>query len=145
MKINDQKGLTLVEILASIVLLTVIIGFFIVNFPNISNINNKIGENLNAANTGKELLVMMKESGYQSTIAGTLPVSNPKITYWKQNIEVNKSEADSMIVKGTYNNFNVNIIVTINPEINTQTLHRIQIQILNSNNSTITTIYGYLE
>ena len=59
--LKNNSGFTLIEILASVVLLTVVLSMFLSIFPQMANMNNSTGDNLDAANVGKELLVKMKE------------------------------------------------------------------------------------
>ena len=58
--LKNNSGFTLIEILASVVLLTVVLSMFLSIFPQMANMNNRTGDNLDAANVGKELLVKYK-------------------------------------------------------------------------------------
>ena len=59
--IKNEQGLTLIEVLASIVLLSIVIVFFLSLFPQIINFNKSTEENLQAAATAKEVRVLVKE------------------------------------------------------------------------------------
>lgn len=130
------------EILASVVLLTVVISLFLTMFPQMANINNKNGENLDAANVGKELLVKMKKL----TLDKAILKENLPITI-SSNIN---SSSNPIIILGTYDSnnqsFKAKITIWPTPDVNgAQTLHRMQIDIMNSNDRILTTTYGYLK
>lgn len=59
--IKNEQGLTLIEVLASIVLLSIVIVSFLSLFPQITNFNKSTEENLQAAATAKEVRVLVKE------------------------------------------------------------------------------------
>ena len=66
--LKNNRGFTLIEILASVVLLTVVLSMFLSIFPQMANTNNRTGDNLDAANVGKEVLVRMKKLTYKILI-----------------------------------------------------------------------------
>ncbi|TQR14840.1 PulJ/GspJ family protein [Psychrobacillus soli] len=138
---KNTSGFTLVEILASVVLLTVVISLFLSMFPQMANINNKNGGNLDAANVGKELLVSMKKIKYDQSIAlNNLPLENA--------IKIGTSP--NIIISGTYNSnnqsFKAKITIWPTPDVNApQALYRMQIDVMNSNDRILTTTYGYLK
>lgn len=143
--LKNNSGFTLIEILASVVLLTVVLSMFLSIFPQMANTNNRTGDNLDAANVGKEVLVKMKKMSYENITSKTnLPIDNTTYTNSTNNIQI----------KGTYvtnvENYNVeiNINKTHDVEINSSTtrLRRFSIKILDDQNkNTLTTTYGYLQ
>ena len=143
--LKNNSGFTLIEILASVVLLTVVLSMFLSIFPQMANMNNRTGDNLDAANVGKEVLVKMKKMSYENITSKTnLPIDNTTYTNSTNNIQI----------KGTYvtniENYNVeiNINKTHDVEINSSTtrLRRFSIKILDDQNkNTLTTTYGYLQ
>lgn len=136
-RLKNTSGFTLVEILASVVLLTVVISLFLSMFPQMANINNKNGENLDAANVGKELLVKYKnynnsnDNVIKNTVLNALPPVNtstvPKVSTYK------------------YDNFDIVVTIFPNADVSgtAQTLYRIQIEV-KENGHTLTTTHGYL-
>ena len=80
--LKNNSGFTLIEILASVVLLTVVLSMFLSIFPQMANMNNRTGDNLDAANVGKEVLVKMKKKHiwkqYQISKLTNLPIQNAK-------------------------------------------------------------------
>lgn len=143
--LKNNSGFTLIEILASVVLLTVVLSIFLSIFPQMANMNNRTGDNLDAANVGKELLVKMKKLSYENITSETnLPIANTTYTNSTSNIQIS----------GTYvtNNKNYNVKFNLNKtpdvEINNSTtkLRRFSIEILNNQNkNTLTTTYGYIQ
>lgn len=143
--LKNNSGFTLIEILASVVLITVVLSMFLSIFPQMANMNNRTGDNLEAANVGKEVLVKMKKLSYENITSKTnLPIANTTYTNSTSNIQIN----------GTYvtnvKNYNVeiNINKTHDVEVNSSTtrLRRFSIEILDDQNkNTLTTTYGYLQ
>jgi len=141
-KIKNTNGFTLIEILASIALLTVVISLFLSIFPQMANTNNRNGENLNAANVGKELLVEMKKIKYRKAIEinylPNLPIKNAK----------NIGNSPNIIIEGDYNSFRVKMTIYPNAEANvkgsSKSLYLMKIEVMSGEN-TLTTTHGYLE
>lgn len=143
--LKNNSGFTLIEILASVVLLTVVLSMFLSIFPQMANMNNRTGDNLDAANVGKEVLVKMKKLSYENITSKTnLPIANTTYTNSTSNIQIS----------GTYvtndKNYNVkfNLNKTPDVEINNSTtkLRRFSIEILDDQNkNTLTTTYGYIQ
>jgi len=139
-KISNRGGFTLIEILASIVLLTVVISMFLSTFPHMSNINNRTGDNLEAANVAKELLVKFKnykttnDNFFKVTVTNALPPRNNLL--------------DPKISTFIYDSFD--IVLTIYPKSDAnvngsaQSLYLLKIEVMNGDN-TLTTTHGYLE
>lgn len=136
----NNNGFTLIEVVASIVLLTIVLVIFSSIFLQMDNINGKNGDNLDAANAGKELLVELKKKSYSEITSGSLPTS---IT----NYSIEGS--NPIIIKGNYIYLNrsFNFVISINDTIEsgTQSLRRMKIEITNSSDSTLTTTHGWLE
>ena len=146
-KITNRNGFTLIEILASIVLLTVIISLFLSIFPQMGNMNHRNGENLDAANVSKELLVSIKKNNYNQVSLGTsLPFAV---------VSVNPLEKDIIII-GKYKAFKIRLTLTIAEEetdIGEVPLHQLKIEIFDKNQTVLidnkanvlSTTYGYIK
>ena len=138
--LKNNSGFTLIEILASVVLLTVVLSMFLSIFPQMANMNNRTGDNLDAANVGKELLVKYKnyktspDNVFKTTVTNALPPTNTSI--------------EPKISTYIYENFD--IVVTIYPKADAnvqgsaQSLYLMKIEVMNGNN-TLTTTHGYLK
>jgi type II secretory pathway pseudopilin PulG len=55
-QVKNEKGITLVEVLAAVVILSIIIGSIMNFFPQIETVNNINGEKSQAINTAKQVL-----------------------------------------------------------------------------------------
>jgi prepilin-type N-terminal cleavage/methylation domain-containing protein len=135
---ENEKGLTLIEVLASIVLLSVVIMSFLSLFPQITNFNKYTEENLQAAATAKELRVLVKEKfdNFES------PTST--------NVLVNETmdiSSDSIKFIGQFNDFPVEVVIFKDKKDvsgSFEDLYQMKISILNENNNEISYTYGYI-
>ncbi|WP_277584453.1 PulJ/GspJ family protein [Psychrobacillus antarcticus] len=141
--LKNNSGFTLIEILASVVLLTVVLSMFLSIFPQMANMNNRTGDNLEAANVGKEVLVKMKRITYTDAISGTnLPITPSQ--------KINNS-TNPIILSGTYtsNGKSTKINISLWPieavSGTAQTLHKMKIDVLNPNDLIQASTYGYLK
>ena len=137
-KLNNTKGLTLIEVLASIVLLSIVIVSFMSLFPQMTLMNNKTEENLQSANVGKELLVELKKLTYESIKNGNnLPNTN---------ISIDKN-SNPILIEGTYKSVKVKISLYTEVDISgkIQKLHRIIIEVLDDKSTVLTSTYGYIK
>ena len=140
--LKNNNGFTLIEILASVVLLTVVLSMFLSIFPQMANMNNRTGDNLDAANVGKELLVEMKKIKYGAALEinnlPNLPIENAN----------NIGTSPNTVIEGDYNSFKVRMTIYPNAEANVQgsaqSLYLMKIEVMNGDN-TLTTTHGYLE
>lgn len=62
MKVNNEKGITLVEILAALVILGIVFIGFMTIFPQMNNFNNRTEAKLVTMNIAKQELVKLKGS-----------------------------------------------------------------------------------
>ncbi|SDM79847.1 hypothetical protein SAMN05518871_102262 [Psychrobacillus sp. OK028] len=146
-KIKNTSGFTLVEILASVILLTVVISFFLSIFPQMSNMNNRNGENLDSANVAKEVLVLVKEN--YSIDNSTLNLEGSIL-----NFTIAENNSNSLIVKGTYDTlsnkkFFIELEINKTGAISNSTidnLYQVKIKVKNSHENTnaLATTYGYI-
>lgn len=73
----NSRGFTLVEILASIVLLAVVISISLSIFPNMFKTNDVNEESLDAVAIAKDVLVRIKDNSDQSFVSHSLIVDSP--------------------------------------------------------------------
>jgi prepilin-type N-terminal cleavage/methylation domain-containing protein len=133
----NEKGLTLIEVLASIVLLSVVIVSFLSLFPQITQFNNVTEKNLQAAAVAKEVRVLVKDQEIDfmtPTLLGKLSTLTPSIT------------EDDITFTGIYNSFTVNIIIDKSKEVSgeVQDLFQMKISVMNDANKEISYTYGYI-
>jgi len=154
-KFTNNNGFTLIEILASIVLLTVVISLFLSIFPQMGNMNQRNGDNLKAANVGKEVLVLVKKDKFtQFSSNSTLSIKTtiPNLTRVGNTFPI--------IYKGTYKNWGESFFVQIRIEgvgelqapsdfKQFHQLHQVRIDVdskeIQKNSKSLTTTYGYIE
>lgn len=147
-KITNGKGFTLIEILASIVLLTVVISLFLSIFPQMANTNNRNGDNLDAANVGKEILVLVKDTYTIESSSLQLNGNIPDFT-------IADNTPSSILLEGFYETLRDNFFIEIevdtlgaflNSSVKNQ-LYQVTIRVYQSENSTnvLTTTHGYIK
>ncbi|MEI4769402.1 hypothetical protein WAX74_07055 [Psychrobacillus sp. FJAT-51614] len=126
---NQEAGFTLIEIIASVLLLTVVITLFITLIPQMFNMNIRTEENLSAVSIGKKVLADIKENKYDS-----------EITQLK-----NSSAIDTNLTITSYNPYKVVVTFSPTPDVegSIQTLYPLKISIEDSSGKQLTTTYGY--
>ncbi len=139
--IKNEQGLTLIEVLASIVLLSIIIVSFLSLFPQISNFNKSTEENLQAAATAKEVRVLVKEEiESMDSFPSKLSFTNERIL---------NDGFYSYI--GKYNDFEVVIELQDQPFVGdepqqnkTRKLYKYKVSIGESDTRILSTTYGFI-
>ena len=134
----NENGLTLIEVLASIVILSIVIISFLSLFSQITHSNQSTEYNLQAASIAKELSVLVKDEEINFTtplvpsfINGTRTVSNTD---------------SEIIIKGSYKEFPVEITIRKDPNINKEgliDLFQMKISIKNAQLNEVGYTYGY--
>ena len=138
---KNEKGLTLIEVLASIVLLSIVIVSFLSLFPQITNFNKSTEENLQAAATAKEVRVLVKEEiESMDSFPSKLSFTNER-TY--------SDEVYSY--RGKYNEFEVLIEVQDKPFVGNEpqpnkirNLYKYKVSIGESDTRILSTTYGFI-
>lgn len=112
-RLNNNNGLTLLEVLASIVILSIVVVSFLSLFPQMSLFNEKTKENLDAVTIAKELLVEMKSARYTAIISEPLTNLPDGLTIIENPTEP-LTEGEKMIIEGNYRNNDVRIVINPN-------------------------------
>lgn len=136
--IKNQQGLTLIEVLASIVLLSIVIVSFLSLFPQITNFNKSTEENLQAAATAKEVRVLVKEKFTNFDSPSSLNVLE------SETIEISDTTIE---YKGTYNNFPIGVVIWKNKKDvsgDFEDLYQMKVSVFNENSNEISYTYGYI-
>ncbi len=139
--IKNEQGLTLIEVLASIVLLSIVIVSFLSLFPQITNFNKSTEENLQAAATAKEVRVLVKEEiESMDSFPSKLSFTNERIL---------NDGFYSYI--GKYNDFEVVIELQDQPFVGdepqqnkTRKLYKYKVSIGESDTRILSTTYGFI-
>lgn len=133
--LKNYHGLSLIEVLASIVLLSIVLIGFMSVFPQMSLMNEKTGENLDGTTIAKELLVEMKKIKYPN-LSTSLPTG----------LSIKESNSTDIIITGQYKNSPVKVTVkkTIDGSSTIQSLHQMKIEVFDANNRLLSTTYGYM-
>lgn len=139
--IKNEQGLTLIEVLASIVLLSIVIVSFLSLFPQITNFNKSTEENLQAAATAKEVRVLVKEEiESMDSFPSKLSFTNER-TY--------SDEVYSY--RGKYNDFEVVIELQDQPFVGDEPLkneirklYKFKVSIGNTDTRILSKTYGFI-
>lgn len=139
--IKNQQGLTLIEVLASIVLLSIVIVSFLSLFPQITNFNKSTEENLQAAATAKEVRVLVKkEITSMNPIPNKLSFTNERTLY-----------DDAYSYNGKYNDFEVVIELQTQPFVGNEDrpnevrkIYKYKVSIKNNENQLLSKTYGFI-
>ncbi|WP_378153104.1 type IV pilus modification PilV family protein [Chungangia koreensis] len=147
--VKKSNGFTLIEVLASIVILSIVIVSFLSFFPQMSLFNEKTKDNLDAVTIAKELLVEMKLVEYTDIIDNNnlvLP-TDPSTELLTDSLQ---SSSEFLVLSGTYRE--KNITVTINRTEETYlgsnlNKHEMRIEIFESLDdlNPSSTIFGYIK
>ncbi|AYC29757.1 prepilin-type N-terminal cleavage/methylation domain-containing protein [Paenisporosarcina cavernae] len=140
-----NEGFTLIEVLASIVLISLLFLSFFSLFPHISFLNDKTAENLTAATVAKEIHAELKQQTY--TYSPTQPITI---------INSTPPTVDGNIVRyqGSYRGFDVTIEIDGNKIFSGQTVELTQVHVkvydqkarpIDETTNPLSETYGYVE
>ncbi len=136
--IKNEQGLTLIEVLASIVLLSIVIVSFLSLFPQITNFNKSTEVNLQAAATAKEVRVLVKEKFTNFDSPSPLNVLE------SETIEISDT---TIKYNGFYNNFPIEVVILKNKKDvsgDFEDLYQMKVSVFNENSTEISYTYGYI-
>ncbi|MDR6122187.1 prepilin-type N-terminal cleavage/methylation domain-containing protein [Bacillus sp. SLBN-46] len=135
---EKEKGVTLIEVLISIVILSIIFLSFMRFFPQMGFMNNENADKTQAINTAKEILIEWQESEDLKNF-----LKNPTGTFLQEYV---KTEAGYYYFKTVESNYNVYIKIKISSDLvsTPNKTFLIQVELLNKRNNIISETYGYI-
>ncbi len=147
--IRNEKGVTLIEVLASIVLLSIILLSVIRFFPQMGLINNLNEDKSKAINLAKEVLINWQESSdvkwflVKSDRVAGFTSTDPKVAY-------NKFSFDGYYYyfEATKDIYNVKIKIKRLPDTSSRlsSVNSIVVQLLNKKNGNVVSeTFGYVK
>lgn len=141
--LRKEKGLTLLEVLLSILLLTIILVTVMNFFPQMGLMNKQNETKQQAINLAKKELLDWQKKGPQlksfllNPTSSILPGYNP-----------NYEPSDTNFYYFTYEKDNLDVVIKIKKEPDLKTnpskAHLIHIKLLNERKNTISETYGYI-
>jgi prepilin-type N-terminal cleavage/methylation domain-containing protein len=136
---EKEKGLTLIEVLISIVILSIVLLSIISIFPQMGFMNNENADKTQAINTAKEVLIEWQNSedikNFLRNPSGTVLSS-----YYK-------TESGYFYFKTVKDNYNVFIKIKMSSDLVSSSPNKtyfIQVELLNKRNNKIGETYGYI-
>ncbi|MBS4191477.1 prepilin-type N-terminal cleavage/methylation domain-containing protein [Bacillus sp. FJAT-49705] len=133
----NQKGITLLEVLLSILILSIILVTIMKFFPQMGLMNQKNVDKTEAINIAKEELIAWQKNKEINSLLKLNSVELPS------NIT---EDADYYYSEKRKKKFNIHIKINKKSDLITGPIkaNQIHIQLLNDNNSVVTEIYGYI-
>lgn len=140
--LKNNKGLTLIEVLASIVILSIVIISFVALFPQMSLFNEKTEENLDAISIAKEVLVEMKSTKY-TTIGRDIRIDSSVLA-----VNPGLSSDDTLVLSGEHREKYIEISIDKGEtkyKGSGLNRHKMQINVYEKNRkqSPLSTVYGF--
>ncbi|MFP5114421.1 type IV pilus modification PilV family protein [Bacillaceae bacterium C204] len=139
---NNEKGFTLIEVLVSLVILSIIFLSILRLFPQMGLMNKVNEDKTQAINTAKQLLIDWQNSvEVQNYLEDPTTGSLPGFV---------KAEGDYYYCTTTKGEFTANIKIKQTTDLTSAAtaspfeVHYIEIQLLNKRNSVVSEIYGYI-
>lgn len=139
--IENQNGLTLIEVLASIVILSIVIVSFLSLFPQITNFNKTTEVNLQAAAIAKEVRVLVKEE------IESINIFPSKLSFTNERTIMDGVYSYS----GKYNEFEVLIEVQEHPFVgdesqknDSRNLYKYKVSVGNSETRVLSKTFGFI-
>lgn len=147
--IQNDKGISLIEILISIVLLSILITSFLTFFPQVSSFNQKTDERLTSVTLAKSWLVQAQNS--ESTLYKQLInlTDNPSASINTSDLDLltninRNSDVIELIFKE--NNYFIHLYLYYRQETlkGANTLYKIRIDVFDEQDKLNSHIYGYI-
>jgi prepilin-type N-terminal cleavage/methylation domain-containing protein len=135
---RDQNGFTLLEVLISIVILSIIFLSIINFFPQMSFFNKENENKTQALNNAKDLLIEWENS--------TDVISNLKNKTATSLPGYDRSDSTYYYFKTTKGSFNANIKIKIKSDLSSTPIETrfIDVQLLNNRNNVLGETFGYI-
>ncbi|OLS41521.1 prepilin-type N-terminal cleavage/methylation domain-containing protein [Bacillus sp. MRMR6] len=151
--LNNEEGVTLVEVLASITLLSIVLISMMGIFPQMGMLNNHNEDKAQAINIVKEVLIdwqdaaevkaFIKEKNH--TVGFTPIAGNDKVAY--TNFYYDVPDSGFYYFETTKAQYDVKIKIKKSPKINASTtqVNQIIVQLFNERGNIISETYGYVK
>ncbi|WNS74471.1 prepilin-type N-terminal cleavage/methylation domain-containing protein [Bacillus sp. DTU_2020_1000418_1_SI_GHA_SEK_038] len=139
MHCDNQKGLTLVEVLLSIVILTIILGTIIKFFPQMGMMNKQNEIKQEAVNIAKEILIDWQNKGDDLKKFLTNPSSNVLPGY-------SHNDDKYFYFNETKGNLNIEVKIRKKPDLDgyPSKAYLVHIKLKNNQGKKISETYGYI-
>ncbi|MBU8905054.1 type IV pilus modification PilV family protein [Desertibacillus haloalkaliphilus] len=136
---SSQQGFTLIEVLASIVILTIIITGFMTFFIQAFNFNTKTEDDLQAIHVAQDVLVAIQEN------PSSWDIGTYQSCELKGNGSLHLEDSDPITNECHYEGTFIYPTVTINqtPSEAELGLYRIHVMVFNQDDRQLTETYGY--
>ncbi|MEH7417112.1 type II secretion system protein [Neobacillus drentensis] len=149
--LKNEKGLTLIEVVVSIVILSIVLISLMSIFPQMSLLNNQNEQKTQAINTAKEVLINWKESQVVKTF---LQSSNQTTGFTPAYVDENINYTLFSLTKftnyyyfeTTKDEYKVQIKIKRTPDNNSNNsfVNQIDVQLFNSKGNMVAETYGYV-
>lgn len=145
---NNQKGTTLVEVLLSIVILTIVLTSIMNFFPQMGMINKQNENKTQAISLAKKVLIEEWQTIYIKDQFSEWVKDNNNIL--PENLEYSSpKEKDGYLFykrKDKLASFDVEVIIKIDPDLKTKPSHAnaIHIKLINDKGTIVSENYGYI-
>ncbi|MEW9053300.1 MAG: prepilin-type N-terminal cleavage/methylation domain-containing protein [Neobacillus sp.] len=145
---NNEKGITLVEVLTSITLLSIVLITALSIFPQMGRVNNLNETKAQATNIAKEVLISWKDSDEVKVFiinpnqtAGFVS-TKPSLAYTNFN-----SDYDFYYFDTTRDDYDVKITIKKDPDKQSKksSVHHILVQLFNSKGNKVGESFGYIK
>ena len=149
---KSEKGVTLVEVLASITLLSIVLITTMNIFAQMGKLNKHNEDKAQAINMAKEILIdwqeadEVKEFIKENRTTGFTPVAgNTKVSYTRFSYDI--EPAGYYYFETTKDQYEVHIKIKKSPKIdsNSGQVNQITVQLLNERGNLVSETYGYVK
>jgi prepilin-type N-terminal cleavage/methylation domain-containing protein len=149
---KSEKGVTLVEVLVSITLLSIVLITLMNIFPQMGMMNKHNEDKAQAINTAKEILIDWQEADEveefikEKRTSGFIPTAgNPKIAYTHFSYDI--EDDGYYYFETTKDKYDVQIRIKKSPKINSNTtqVNQIIVQLLNERGNVVSETFGYVK
>jgi len=147
---SNMNGFTLLEVLASIVILSIVVVTFLSFFPQIDLFNKNAKDNLDSVAVAKELLAELKPFEYTEIDRSSNPITlstDPPTELSKDDL---KSSSDFLVLHGMYRGKGITVTINKKEEMYDSSeyldKHEMKIEVFESieNSNPSSTIYGFI-
>ncbi|MEH7493472.1 type IV pilus modification PilV family protein [Neobacillus niacini] len=145
--IKNEQGVTLIEVITSISILSIVLISFISIFPQMGFMNKNTEDKTQAISTAKEILILWQDSlDVKSYLTSSTQTS--VITSDDPNLVFIKNEGGYYYFETVKDIYRVNIKIANSPNTNSSKiykLHSIQIELFNNRNNLVGETYGFIK